>query len=169
MMQKLLSILFSMRLTAVLFLTIGIASGVATFVENDFGTQSAKALIYNATWFEIVIALFGLNLIGNIVRFKMYRKEKLPLLIFHISLIFVIFGAALTRYAGYEGMMHIREAESSNVITSSDTYIQAKIIQDGKSVTMTDKVLLSAVSDNDFSYRIPTPKGDVTIDYAGMR
>ena len=168
MMQKLLSILFSMRLTAVLFLTIGIASGVATFVENDFGTQSAKALIYNATWFEIVIALFGLNLIGNIVRFKMYRKEKLPLLIFHISLIFVIFGAALTRYAGYEGMMHIREAESSNVITSSDTYIQAKIIQDGKSVTMTDKVLLSTVSDNDFSYRIPTPKGDVTIDYAGF-
>lgn len=168
MIKKLTNILFSMRLTAVLFLTIAVASGVATFVENDFGTQSAKALIYNATWFEVVIGLFALNLIGNMIRFKMYRKEKFPLLIFHLSLLFVILGAALTRYAGYEGVMHIREAESSDIITSSDTYIQAKIIQDGKSTTMSEKVLLSAITDNDFSYRIKTPKGDVTIDYTGF-
>ncbi len=167
-MKNVLNILFSMRLTAVLFLTIGVASGVATFVENDFGTQSAKALIYNATWFEVVIGLFALNLMGNIVRFKMYKREKLSLLIFHVSLLFIILGAALTRYAGYEGIMHIREAESSSVITSSDTYVQAKIIQDGKSAVLSEKVLLSAISDNDFSYRVKTPKGDVTIDYAGF-
>ncbi len=68
MMKKFIDLLFSMRFTAVLFITIAVAIGAATFVENDFGTQGARAMVYNATWFEIVIALFTLNLAGNIFR-----------------------------------------------------------------------------------------------------
>jgi len=32
---------------AVLFIAFAIAMGVATFIENDYGTQTAKALVYN--------------------------------------------------------------------------------------------------------------------------
>ena len=55
MIQKINSVLFSMRIMAFLVLLFFIAIGYATFIENDFGTQTAKALVYNATWFEILI------------------------------------------------------------------------------------------------------------------
>ena len=33
-------------------ITFAVSIGVATFIENDFGTQTAKAVVYNARWFE---------------------------------------------------------------------------------------------------------------------
>ena len=162
-MKKIIDLLFSMRFTAVLFLTIAIAIAMATFIENDFGSQGARAMVYNATWFEIVIALFTINLAGNIFRYKMYKKEKLSLLIFHVSFIVIIFGAALTRFFGYEGTMHIREAESSDTILSSDTYLRIVADQDGKRIEHNIPVLFSAATDSTESFTLDTPKGEVTI------
>ena len=56
------SILFSMRTMALLVLVFFVAIAYATFVENDFGTQTAKALVYNARWFEIIIFFLTLNM-----------------------------------------------------------------------------------------------------------
>ena len=47
-MQKILNILTSMKLAMALVLIFAISCAVATFVENDYGTQTARALIYNA-------------------------------------------------------------------------------------------------------------------------
>ena len=57
-MKKILDIFYSTRLTAVLFIVYSIAMGVATFIENDYGTQTAKALVYNAWWFEAIMVFF---------------------------------------------------------------------------------------------------------------
>ena len=43
-MKKIFDIFYSTRLTAVLFIVYSVAMGVATFIENDYGTQTAKAL-----------------------------------------------------------------------------------------------------------------------------
>ena len=67
-----------MRIMAFLVLLFFVAIGYATFIENDFGTQTAKALVYNATWFEILIIVLTINMIGNINRYQLWKKEKLP-------------------------------------------------------------------------------------------
>ena len=46
-MKKFLNFLYSTRLMAVLFILFAVAMGVATFIENDYGTQTSKALVYN--------------------------------------------------------------------------------------------------------------------------
>ena len=46
-MKKIKDFLFSTRLTGMLFLIYAAAMGLATFIENDFGTQASKALVYN--------------------------------------------------------------------------------------------------------------------------
>ena len=76
MLQKIFSSFFSMRIMAFLVLLFFVAIGYATFIENDFGTQTAKALVYNATWFEILIIILSVNMIGNINRYKLWKKEK---------------------------------------------------------------------------------------------
>ena len=61
---------------AVLFVLFAAAMGVATFIENDYGTQTSKALVYNSWWFEAIMVFFIINFFGNIFRYQLYKKEK---------------------------------------------------------------------------------------------
>src|SRR5690606_5804284 len=66
---------------------------------------------------------------GNIKRYQLYKKEKWVTLILHLSFIFILVGAFVTRYISYEGMMPIRETEKSNQIFSDRTFLT--ILVDG--------------------------------------
>ena len=57
-----------MQLMTILILIFAFSIGYATFIENDFGRTSAKALIYNSWWFELILILLAYNLINNIIR-----------------------------------------------------------------------------------------------------
>lgn len=148
---------------AVLMLVFAITIGYATFIENDYGTMSAKADIYNARWFEVLLALLALNLILNIVRFKMARREKTLVFLFHIAFLIILVGAAMTRYVGYEGMMHIREGESSDVILSSDPYITFTAEKGGKTVDFQEKLFLSKRSTNHFDRTLSVEGEPITV------
>ncbi|MBM3436581.1 MAG: cytochrome c biogenesis protein ResB, partial [Bacteroidetes bacterium] len=122
-MKRVKNILFSMELTGLLLVLFAISIGYATFVENDFGTIVAKSKIYNARWFEGLLLLLTINISGSIFVRKMYLKNKWTILLFHVSFLVIFLGAAITRYISYEGMMHIREGQSSNVLTTDKSYI----------------------------------------------
>jgi len=130
-MKNIYNILFSTRLTAILFLAFAASMGIATFIENDYGTQSSKALVYNSWWFELIMLIFVVNFIGNIVRFRLYRKEKWTVLLFHLSFILILIGAGITRYISYEALMPIKEGATSNVMLSEKTYFSVTV-DDGK-------------------------------------
>ena len=121
------SFLLSMKFMTILVLTFFIAVAYATFIENDYGTQTAKALVYNAHWFEVIIVLLNINMLYNIRRYNLLRKEKWPVLLFHISFIVITIGAGITRYVSFEGTMSIRENDSSNLIVSDQTFLQFKV------------------------------------------
>ena len=126
MLKKLTNILFSTRLTAVLFLAFALAMGIGTFMDagqETSPTPYSRTLIYNAWWFETIMVLFMINFIGNISRYKLWRKEKWATLTLHLAFIFILLGAFVTRYIGYEGMMAIREGATENAFLSQKTYI----------------------------------------------
>ena len=127
MKEKIASILFSTRLTAVLFVLFPTAMGIGTFIESWYSTDTAKIWIYNAWWFEALLALMMLNFIGNIFKYRLLRKEKWAVLSLHLSFILIILGAFITRYFGYEGMMPIREGASENDFLSEKTYLTVLI------------------------------------------
>ena len=127
MKEKIASILFSTRLTAVLFVLFPTAMGIGTFIESWYSTDTAKIWIYNAWWFEALLALMMLNFIGNIFKYRLLRKEKWAVLSLHLSFILIILGAFITRYFGYEGMMPIREGASENIFLSEKTYLTVLI------------------------------------------
>ena len=82
MFQSIKSILFSTKLTALLLLVFAGAIGWATIIENDFGTPASKALIFNTRWFELIMILLIINLIGNIIKYKLFRLAKASTLMF---------------------------------------------------------------------------------------
>jgi len=116
---------------AVLLLVYAFAMAYATFLENDYGTPTAKALIYEAKWFELIMLLLILNFIGNIGRYRLWKREKWPVLVFHLAFILIFIGGAITRYISFEGTMHIREGETSNEIVTDKNFLKVQIEEKG--------------------------------------
>ena len=155
MNKKIFSFLFSTRLMALLFLSFAIAMGVGTFIESKYNTDTARIFIYNAWWFEAIMVFFVINFIGNIKRYQLWRKEKWATLLLHLSWIFIISGAFVTRYISYEGMMPIREGAAENKFYSDKTFLTVFVDGDYKG-DMRRKVfekplLLSPATNNSFS------------------
>ncbi|SHJ47503.1 cytochrome c-type biogenesis protein CcsB [Tangfeifania diversioriginum] len=150
-MKKFVSFLFSMFFTGILFVVFAISIGYATFIENDYGTTTAKILIYNARWFEILLLVISVNLIGSIIINGLVSKKKWTNFLFHFAFLFIILGAAFTRYIGYEGTMHIREGDSSNTIVSTESFINVSASDENQTVSDETEVLFSPYASNRFS------------------
>ena len=84
-MKRISKIFFSMETMSFLILVFAAAIGTATFIENDFGTSGSKAMVYNAWWFNLLMVWLSANLVANIFRYRMYRKKKMAIFLFHIS------------------------------------------------------------------------------------
>ena len=123
-MKKFFNPLFSTKTTAILLVALAIALGAATFIENKYDTLTARQIVYNSKWFELLLLLLVINFIGNIKRYNFLRGRKLAGFTFHLAFILMILGSAITRYIGFEGSMHIREGESSNVILTTEPRFQ---------------------------------------------
>jgi hypothetical protein len=67
-MNFIINYLFSMRLITLSLLVFGAVIGWATFIESWYGTQAAKAIVYNAVWFEGLLVYLCLGMIANIFR-----------------------------------------------------------------------------------------------------
>jgi len=137
---------------AILFIVFAVAMGVATFIENDYGTQTSKALVYNTWWFETIMVVFVINFFGNIFKYNLLRKEKLSVLLLHISFLFIIIGAGITRYIGYEGIMVIDEGETTNEFLSETTYVNLIVDNSEVQKNINIPILLSAKGGNSWSY-----------------
>ena len=175
MQKKLASILFSTRLTAVLFIVFSAAMAVGTFLDASSETSPTpytRELIYNAWWFELIMVLFVVNFIGNIFRFRLYKKEKWATLTLHLSFILILVGAFVTRYIGYEGRMSIREGATENTFLSDQTYltmfIDGDYVVDGVQMRRNvapKKLRLSERLDNDFTLKTDYNNTEVIVSY----
>ncbi|MFN3969481.1 cytochrome c biogenesis protein CcsA [Flavobacterium sp.] len=169
MEKKLYSFLFSSRLMAVLFIGFAIAMAAGTFIESKYNTDTARILVYNAWWFEGIMLFFMINFIGNIKRYQLYKKEKWATLLLHLSWIFIIVGAFITRYISYEGMMPIREGESSKQVYSDKCYLTVFVdgMHDGDMMRriIEKPMLLSPVTNNHFSIDEKFDKIPFEIEY----
>ncbi len=181
--KSLFAAISNTRAAGLYMLLFAIAIGWATFVENDYGTSSAQDIIFRSRWFEALMVLFGITILVNIWRFQLIRQRKWASLSFHSAIVIIIIGAGVTRYFGSEGMMHIREGETSNRFLSTESFIQMKVLKNGKSYTIQEPTYFSALGKNMFNevYQIgsdvinlnldafiPNPKEMVTSDDNGI-
>ena len=142
--------LFSSSASGLYMILFAIAIAVATFIENDFGTSAAQKVIFKARWFELLLFLFGMAILVNIFRFRLIQQKKWATFAFHASILIILLGAGVTRYFGFEGMMHIREGSSANTILSADTYLVFEADYQGQKFTFDDPVLFASLGKNDF-------------------
>ena len=149
--RKILTYFVNTRAAGVYFILFAGAIGVATFIENDFGTSAAQKLVYSAWWFELLLFLFGLTIIYNIYVYRMVQQRKWALLMFHGAILIILLGAAVTRYLGFEGVMHIREADQTSEFLSFEPYILFNVQKDGVDYSFDEPVQFASLGTNTFS------------------
>ena len=156
MLQKILSALYSTRLMALLFIGFAASMAAGTFIEDAYNTETARILVYNAWWFEAIMVFFLINFFGNIKRYQLHKREKWATLLLHLSWIFIIIGAFVTRYISYEGLMPIREGATASIVYSDMPHLTAFIDGDYKGEmkrkTIEKQLLLSQAVNNTFNY-----------------
>ncbi|HCY00421.1 MAG TPA: cytochrome C biogenesis protein [Bacteroidales bacterium] len=147
-MMKFFKFLASPMLMALLIIAFGVSSAMATFIENDFGTEAARAIVYNAWWFESIMLLLVLNFLASIFTRKLFKKGKVAVMLFHLGFVVILIGSAITRYYGQEGMMHIRKGETATWFSSAEKWIS---IYNDEELIDSDKVMLTPVSRNRYN------------------
>lgn len=154
--MKHLKFLISPVFMGVMFLIFAISMAVATFIENDFGSSAAYNMVYNTRWFELILLLLAVNLVGQLIVFKLFKKTRITGALFHLSFIIMIIGAGITRYFGWEGTIHIREGEVQNECFSNEKYIGYSVKDDKGNVIShhLEKYLMTSVSADNYEKTI---------------
>ncbi len=163
-LHRVLNTFFGRRAALLYILLFAAAVGIATFVENDYGTDSAQKVIYKAAWFELLLLLFSGALIKNIIDFRLIQRKMWAVLCFHAAIIIILIGAGVTRYFGYEGMMHIRETEQSNQFLSSEAYLKLHFEKEGKDYQLEEPVLWSSLGTNTFKEEYQLGSDRIKVD-----
>ena len=150
-LKSYLSSLFNTRAAGLYIIIFAVVIAAATFIENDFGTSASQKVIFKSWWFELLLILFSVSIVVNIFKFRMIPQKKWPLLLFHSAIIIIILGAGITRYFGFEGMMHIRENYASNSFLSTDTHLKFKVSKGNKNYDFNEPVLFASLGNNNWS------------------
>jgi len=163
-LKKVANRLFSTSAAGLYIILFAVAIGVATFIENDFGTSSAQKVIFKSKWFELLLVLFSITLIVNIFRFRMIQQKKWAILTFHASIVIILIGAGVTRYFGSEGMMGIREGSASNSFLSAETYLLFQVMHQGKKYAFDEPVLFATLGNNSFKREYVVGNQPMTVE-----
>ena len=169
--MKIVKLFCSVYVTVALLALYGILCAVATFIEADaaYGTSAAQDLIYRTAFFNIVHFLLLANLIGVFVIRKFWKTKKYYSMILHISFIVILIGAAITRFYGFEGLMHIREGSSVDSISTLDEYINIGAVVDGEFYSYKFPVRFNSVTQTRFNEVIPFHGKNLVVKFNGYQ
>ncbi|HLP05676.1 MAG TPA: cytochrome c biogenesis protein ResB, partial [Paludibacter sp.] len=162
-MRKFKNLLFSMTTTVILLGVFAVSIAYATFAESKSGTEYAKEIVYNAHWFEILMLLLVVNLVGSIFRYNLFRRKKWSILMFHFAFICMMAGATITRFFGYEGMMHIREGQTSNEISMEKPSVGISVVSKSGQTEKVRETNLSKLENSEFSESLSIDGKTITV------
>ena len=166
-MERFLRLIFSMKWVAVGLFVFLTSIGIATFIESMHGVQASKIAIYNAGWFTALLLYLSLAMMFNIYLYRMWQREKMALLSFHVAFLIIMIGAAITRYRGFEGQLVAREGESVNYIYTADPKLLVSIRDNEKTTVEGYTTWLSDWKwiNNRFTHNIKHGANTVQIEY----
>ena len=162
--SKFIAPFFSMATTGILLVIFFMSIGYATFIENDYGTSTAKILIYNSTWFEILLLLNAVNLTGSIFHHKLIERKKWSVILFHVAFLVILAGAAITRWTGFEGSIHIREGEQNNALMTEATYVTITATKSTDIFSIQEEVSFSPYTANRFKESFTLAGQTITVE-----
>lgn len=115
MRRKLTGLLASFTTTLVLLALYAAMLAAATVIEKYRGTPAALAAVYHSPLCFALQALLVLNFLTATLSRGLWRRRP-GLVLTHGALLVILAGALTTHAFGLEGVLHLRQGETSNRI-----------------------------------------------------
>ena len=123
-MKKVCSFLKAMftswKIVFVLLVHYMVLLAVATFVEKSQGTAMAREMVYNNPLFYLLQLLLVLSFSAIAWQGYFWKQRKYGILLLHISFMVILLGALITNLFGFEGIVHIREGETTSIMRTTE-------------------------------------------------
>ncbi len=101
---------------AVLIVLYIVAMAGATFFEAATSTGQTMSYFYHSYWFLSIEAFLVVNFVALSFRKRLYERRLWGVVVLHWAFVVVLAGAFVTHVDSREGVMHIREGESSSTL-----------------------------------------------------
>ena len=92
--------------------------GLATVAEKFRGTEFASAHFYGSWWFICLWAVLVLASTIFIIKRLRHSADKVSVILTHSSMVVILAGALITHLTSQDGMVHLREGETSATYTA---------------------------------------------------
>lgn len=115
-LEKIWKFLISLKLAVVLIASLAIALAVATIVESAEDSATAQYYVYRATWFYLLLALLGLNILAVALSRMPWKKRHTAFLMAHAGILMILTGSYLTATIGLDGSLRLAEGEVSSAV-----------------------------------------------------
>lgn len=122
-LKRFYRILSSLGLGVSLLFIIAVILAFATKFESSTSTHLVQAYIYRTAWFDLLLALFGINLSLATWNLRPWRLRHVGVITIHTSILVILLGAWITRRYGFEGTMSIDEGSSSDFISTRELVV----------------------------------------------
>ncbi len=109
----------SLRVGTAVLAAMMLALGAATAIESSRGTEYALERIYLSTWFTMLLAMLGLNMIAAVAMRWPLQRKHIGFVLTHASVVAILLGAWTTRHFGIDGQLSIAEGRSRDSFTST--------------------------------------------------
>jgi hypothetical protein len=115
-MRRLLRWFGSIRLAVPLLLAIAAVLAWGTIYEARFGTASVQRAVYQAWWFQALLAFLAANLaIAALARYP-WKRQQTPFVLAHIGIILILVGGIIGGRFGIDGQLMIAEGQAEKVL-----------------------------------------------------
>ena len=106
--------LASLKLAVICLASLAAALAYGTWFNSAHGMSAATEWIYSARWFALLLAFLAMNILcAALIRFP-WTKRQTGFVITHLGLLIVIAGSWWAARSSDEGMLGMREGETSS-------------------------------------------------------
>ena len=126
-MDKLIRFFSSLKLAVILLIGFVILLSIATFYESYTSTEAAQQLIYQRFWFDALLFLLALNVIGSAMIRYPWKKQQIGFVITHIGILVILLGSVVTRKYGIEGQVVLQEGEQTESVSVESPILSFKV------------------------------------------
>jgi len=105
--------LSSLRFAVVLLVLLTMAMATGTVLESSRGSESARRLVYDSTWFAGALLLLGASVLCAMLKRLPWKRRHLPFLMAHLGILLLLLGAAVTNVLGVHGRLTLAEGQAT--------------------------------------------------------